>query len=239
MRGEKNIMSNVSEIKASLREKVGTGESRMHRRNNKVPCIIYGEKKDPLSINIDIKILKKELENPGFFSKQFDLNVDGNKHRVLAKDIQLHPVKESLVHIDFLRIGENTKVTVFVPVKFINENLCDGLKQGGVINVVRREVEIKSPVTSIPSVLEADLTGLQIGDSIHISSIKLSDDVKPVISDRDFTIATIAPPTVMKVEEDKVDDETEETDSKESATESEKQDDKKDEGKQSEEKKEN
>ena len=189
-------MSNVSEIKASLRDKVGTGESRMHRRNNKVPCIIYGEKKDPLSINIDIKILKKELENPGFFSKQFDLNVDGNKHRVLAKDIQLHPVKESLVHIDFLRIGENTKVTVFVPVKFINENLCDGLKQGGVINVVRREVEVKSPVTSIPSVLEADLTGLQIGDSIHISSIKLSDDVKPVISDRDFTIATIAPPTV-------------------------------------------
>ena len=122
MRGEKNIMSNVSEIKASLREKVGTGESRMHRRNNKVPCIIYGEKKDPLSINIDIKILKKEFENPGFFSKQFDLNIDGIKHRVLAKDIQLHPVKESLVHIDFLRIGANTKVTVFVPVKFMNEN---------------------------------------------------------------------------------------------------------------------
>ena len=232
-------MSNVSELKASLREKVGTGESRMHRRNNLIPGVIYGEKKEPILISIDIKTLKKELEKPGFFSKQYDVNIDGDKQRVLAKDIQLHPVKESLVHIDFLRIGKNTKVTVFVPVKFKNENLCDGLKQGGVINVVRREVELKSPVDSIPSVLEADLTGLQIGDSIHISSIKLAEDVIPVISDRDFTIATIAPPTVMKVEEEKVDEKSEETDSKDNTAESEKQDDKKDEGKQSEEKKEN
>ena len=219
-------MSDVSELKAVIRKNVGTGQSRMHRRNNLIPGIIYGEKKDPLSINIDLKILKKELETPGFFSKQFEINIDGDKHRVLAKDIQLHPVKESLIHIDFLRIGKDTKVTVFIPVKFVNENQCDGLKQGGVINVVRREVELKSPVNSIPPLLEADLTGLQIGDSIHISSIKLTDDVTPVISDRDFTIATIAPPTVMKVEEEKADDETEETDDKDSASESEKQDDK-------------
>ena len=231
-------MSDISVLKAVLRKNVGTGQSRMHRRNNLIPGIIYGEKKDPLSINIDLRILKKEIETPGFFSKQFEININGDKHRVLAKDIQLHPVKESLIHVDFLRIGKDTKVTVFVPVKFVNENLCDGLKQGGVINVVRREVELRSPVTSIPSLLEADLTGLQIGDSIHISSIKLTSDVKPVISDRDFTIATIAPPTVMKVEDEKADDETEETDDKDSASESEKQDDK-DAGKKPEEKKEN
>lgn len=207
-------MSNIQELKASLRNNVGTGQSRMHRRQNLTPGIIYGEKKDPLAISIDTNILKKEIQNPGFFSKQFEINIDGNKHRVLAKDIQLHPVKEFLIHIDFLRIGKNTKVTVFVPVKFINENLCDGLKQGGVINIVRREIELRSPVENIPSLVEADLKGLEIGDSIHISSINLSESVTPVISDRDFTIATIAPPTVMKAEEEKVNDGSSEQDDK-------------------------
>lgn len=215
-------MSNIQELKALLRNNVGTGQSRMHRRQNLTPGIIYGEKKDPLAISIDSNILKKEIQNPGFFSKQFEINIDGNKHRVLAKDIQLHPVKEFLIHIDFLRIGKNTKVTVFVPVKFINENLCDGLKQGGVINIVRREIELRSPVENIPSLLEADLKGLEIGDSIHISSINLSESVTPVISDRDFTIATIAPPTVMKTEEEKSDDGSAEQDDKVSGTEGEK-----------------
>ena len=107
------------------------------------------------------------------------------------------------MHIDFLRVGENTTVTLFVPVKFINENNCPGLKQGGVLNVVRREIELITLVSKIPESLEANLDGLEIGDSIHISSITLQEGVKPTISDRDFTIATIAPPTVMKVEEEK------------------------------------
>ena len=107
------------------------------------------------------------------------------------------------MHIDFLRVGENTTVTLFVPVKFINENNCPGLKQGGVLNVVRREIELITLVSKIPESLEANLDGLEIGDSIHISSITLEEGVKPTISDRDFTIATIAPPTVMKVEEEK------------------------------------
>ena len=107
------------------------------------------------------------------------------------------------MHIDFLRVGENTTVTLFVPVKFINENNCPGLKQGGVLNVVRREIELITLVSKIPESLEANLDGLEIGDSIHISSIILQEGVKPTISDRDFTIATIAPPTVMKVEEEK------------------------------------
>ena len=140
---------------------------------------------------------------------------------MLPKDIQLHPVKENILHIDFLRVGENTTVTLFVPVKFINENECEGLKQGGVLNIVRHEVELKSPVSKIPEFLEANLSGLEIGDSIHISSIKLEDDVKTIIQDRDFTIATVAPPTVMKIEEttqeveSEEDSETKDTDGKE------------------------
>ena len=130
--------------------------------------------------------------------------------KVLPKDLQLHPVKESILHIDFLRVGENTTVTLFVPVKFINENNCPGIKQGGVLNIVRREVELITLVSKIPESLEANLDGLEIGDSIHISSINLEEGVKPTISDRDFTIATIAPPTVMKVEEEKPAEEAEE-----------------------------
>ena len=132
--------------------------------------------------------------------------------KVLPKDLQLHPVKESILHIDFLRVGENTTVTLFVPVKFINENNCPGIKQGGVLNVVRREIELITLVSKIPESLEANLDGLEIGDSIHISSINLEEGVKPTISDRDFTIATIAPPTVMKVEEEKPADEAAEGD---------------------------
>ena len=140
--------------------------------------------------------------------------------KVLPKDIQLHPVKESILHIDFLRVGENTTVTLYVPVKFVNENSCPGLRQGGVINVVRHEVELKTPVSKIPEFLEANLDNLEIGDSIHISSIELESGVSQTIKDRDFTIATIAPPTVMKVEEEKlVADDESTTDSQDSSTE--------------------
>ena len=197
---EENMVQ-ISELNANLRIKTGTGESRQNRRENLIPGIIYGEMKDPLAINIENKALKKEVQKPDFFSKQFDIIINKEKHRVLAKDIQFHPVKETILHVDFLRIGKNTKVTVAVPVKFINENLCNGLKQGGVINVVRREVEIISPVSLIPPFIEANLDGLEIGDSIHISSVNLGSDITTVIKDRDFTIATIAPPTVIKVEE--------------------------------------
>ena len=144
--------------------------------------------------------------------------MEDENFKVLPKDIQLHPVKESILHIDFLRVGENTTVTLFVPVKFINENECEGLKQGGVLNIVRHEVELKTLVSKIPEFLEANLSGLEIGDSIHISSIELQDGVKPTITDRDFTIATLAPPTVMKVEESTKDAEAE-TESTEEVTE--------------------
>ena len=196
-------MSQDSQIIVNKRENNGTGSSRNLRLQNKIPGIIYGDKKDPIPVVLDEKALKIKIKDPTFFSKQCEIKFNDEVIKVLPKDLQLHPVKESILHIDFLRVGENTTVTLFVPVKFINENNCPGIKQGGVLNVVKREIELITLVSKIPESLEANLDGLEIGDSIHISSINLQEGVKPVISDRDFTIATIAPPTVMKVEEEK------------------------------------
>ena len=196
-------MNDIVQLKVEKREKSGTGSSRELRTKKHIPGIIYGEKKDPILISVDEKTLKLNIQDSGFFSKQCELNLGNETLKVLPKDMQLHPVKESILHIDFLRVGENTSVTLYVPVKFINENNCPGLRQGGVINIVRHEVELKTPVSKIPEFLEANLDGLEIGDSIHISSMNLEDGVSPTIKDRDFTIATIAPPTVMKVEEEK------------------------------------
>jgi large subunit ribosomal protein L25 len=194
-------VSEVVQIEAKKRDLVGTGISRDLRGKKMIPCIIYGDKKDPVPIQVDEKKLRVQVNDAGFFSKQCEIKVEESVYKVLPKDIQLHPVNEKILHVDFLRVGQNTTVTLFVPVKFINENSCEGVKQGGVLNIVRHEVEIKTLVSKIPEFLEADLDGLEIGDSIHISSIKLEEGVSPTITDRDFTIATVAPPTVMKVEE--------------------------------------
>ena len=203
-------MSGNSQIIVSKRENSGTGDSRSIRLKKKIPAIIYGNKKDPIPVLLDEKTLKVKVKDPTFFSKQCEIKYNDEVIKVLPKDLQLHPVKESILHIDFLRVGENTTVTLLVPVKFINENNCPGIKQGGVLNIVRREIELITLVSKIPESLEANLDGLEIGDSIHISSINLEEGVKPTISGRDFTIATIAPPTVMKIEEEKPVEETEE-----------------------------
>ena len=222
-------MNEAIELLAEIRkDKINT---KLLRDNGRVPAIVYGEKKEPLPISVDTKIIKKQIESSGFFSKQFILNINGEKHKVLPKDLQLHPVKETIVHLDFLRIGENTKVTVSVPVIFINENLCPGLKQGGVINIVRHEIEIRSPVDKIPKNLEINLDGIEIGDSIHISAVELNSEVKPVISDRDFTIATLAPPTVIKEVEEKTEEETSEAETSEAEKTEEKKEESNDEKK--------
>ena len=213
-------MSQDSQIIVSKRENSGTGSSRSIRKEKKVPGIIYGDKKDPIPVALDEKTLKIKIQDPTFFSKQCEIKFNDEIIKVLPKDLQLHPVKENILHIDFLRVGENTTVTLFVPVKFTNENNCPGLKQGGVLNVVRREIELITLVSKIPESLEANLDGLEIGDSVHISSITLEEGVKPTISDRDFTIATIAPPTVMKVEEEKPAEDVESTEAKAGADES-------------------
>jgi len=190
-------MSEIYELKAEAREKVGKGSAREIRRNGKVPAVIYGEKQPPLAISLTYKDIYYKIHGGGFKTTVAIIDVDGQKIRVLPKDYQLDPVKDFPMHVDFLRIGEHSLVTVNVPVHFLNEDASPGIKRGGVLNIVRHDVELQVPADEIPDALEVDLKGLKIGDIIHISSVKLPKNVELTISDRDFTIATIAAPAVL------------------------------------------
>ena len=180
------------ELKAQLRDRTGKGASREYRRNAMVPAVIYGDKKEPLPIALPFKELSLRLNAGGFMTTLATIDVNGEKHQVLPKDFQVDPVREFITHVDFLRISASSRVTVVIPVHFLNEEACPGLKRGGVLNIVRHEVELEVPATAIPDAIEIDLTGREIGDSIHISHVKLPEGAKPTITDRDFTIATIA-----------------------------------------------
>lgn len=191
-------MSDVIVMSAQTRDRVGKGSARAARRAGLVPAVIYGEKKDPIAIAIEARGLSKLLHQPGFFTKLFDIEVGGAKHRVLARDVQLHPVTDVPEHVDFMRISTTHALTVDVPVEFVNEDKCPGLKAGGVLNVVRHEIEVTCMADKLPSAIVVDLAGWKLGDSIHISAVKLPDGVKPTITDRDFTVATIAAPSALK-----------------------------------------
>ncbi len=193
-------MSDVVELPAVSRERAGKGPARAARRAGQVPGVIYGAKKDPSLVAIEGKLLNKLLHQGGFFSTLFDVKVDGKIERALARDVQLDPVTDVPVHIDFLRVSATTRVTVEVPVHFLNEDECPGLTEGGVLNVVRHEIELSCRADAIPPHIEIDLSGLDIGDGVHISMVKLPEGVTPTITDRDFTIATIAAPTVVRDE---------------------------------------
>ncbi len=195
-------MSESSVLSVSARSHVGKGPARAARRAGRVPAVIYGAGSDSLPIAIDPRELSIELQKPGFFARLFDLEVDGQKERVLARDVQFDPVKDVPVHVDFMRVSSATRITVDVSVTFINEEGCVGLKRGGVLNVVRHAIELSSRADSIPQEIVVDLEGRDIGDSIHISDVSLPADVTPTITDRDFTIATIAAPTVVAAEEE-------------------------------------
>jgi large subunit ribosomal protein L25 len=190
-------MSEIIAISAEKRERAGKGNARAARRAGRVPCVIYGAKKDPIMISMESKQLGREINKQGFFVRQYDIEVDGANHHVLPRDVQLHPVTDQPIHVDFLRVTVDTKLHVNIEVLFRNEEESPGLKRGGVINVVRHEVEVVCTVSNIPSAFEVDLTGLDIGDSVHISDLNLPEDLVPTIADRDFTIATIAAPTVV------------------------------------------
>ena len=186
-------MSNASyELKAEAREQVGKGSARTVRRNGKVPAVIYGDKQPPLAIALSYKDVYYKIHGGGFLTTIATIDVDGKKIQVLPKDFQLDPVRDFPMHVDFLRVGKDTQVNVFVPVHFANEEQSPGLKRGGTLNIVRHEVEFHCPADAIPDSITVDLAGTDIGDSIHISAVKLPKGVKPVIADRDFTIATIA-----------------------------------------------
>ena len=190
------------ELKAERREKAGKGAARELRRNGYVPAVIYGDKKDPLSITLSRKEVTMQLHAGGFMTTLATIEVDGEKHQVLAKDYQTDPIRDFVTHVDFLRIGKGTRVVVEIPVHFHNEEDSPGLKRGGVLNVVRHTIEVECPATAIPEAFDSDLAGLEIGDSIHISHITLPEGVVPTITDRDFTIATIAGAAAMKPEEE-------------------------------------
>ncbi|MGO7538385.1 50S ribosomal protein L25/general stress protein Ctc [Rhizobium ruizarguesonis] len=181
------------ELKAEARERVGKGSARELRRNGLIPAVIYGDKQAPIAIALNTNEVTKRIHAGGFMTTVATIEVDGKKHKVLPKDYQLDPVRDFTLHVDFLRVSGNTQVTVEIPVHFINEEKSPGLKVGGVLNIVRHEVEVHCPADAIPEFFDIDLSGKKIGDSIHISEVTLPKGVTPVI-DRDFTIATIIAP---------------------------------------------
>jgi large subunit ribosomal protein L25 len=193
-------MSEINKLSAEPRERAGKGAARAARRAGRVPGVIYGAKKDPVLITLDPGDLRREITGGGFFAKLFDVQVGGGSERVLPRDLQLHPVTDRPIHVDFLRVSRDTRLNVMVPVVFLNEEESPGLKRGGVLNVVRYEVELSCQAEAIPPQIEIDLTGRDIGDSAHISDVTLPEGVEPTITDRDFTIATIAAPSVIREE---------------------------------------
>jgi large subunit ribosomal protein L25 len=189
-------MAEVTTFVAERRDRAGRGPARALRRAGKVPAIVYGGKAEPLMVAVTAKAVKHELQgNPRFFSSLLELELAGERLRVLPREAQLHPVTDEPLHLDFIRAAAGGRVTVEVPVVFKNDAASPGLKRGGVLNIVRREVELSCPVDAIPAELVVDLTGVDIGDSVHISHISLPEGVRPTITDRDFTICGVTPPT--------------------------------------------
>jgi large subunit ribosomal protein L25 len=200
---EINAMAQTStELKATARPRSGKGAARQARREGKVPAVIYGDGQPPETIALDYNDLWKQVLKGHFTSTVFEVEVDGKKNRVIPRDLQVDPVKDQPIHVDFLRIGKDGRIRVEVPVRFVNEALSPGLKRGGVLNIVRHDIEVTCPYDRIPAFFEVDLTGLEIGRSVHISAIKLPEGVAPTIKDRDFTVATIA--GAVKQEEEEV-----------------------------------
>jgi large subunit ribosomal protein L25 len=193
-------MSDEVILNAELRERVGKGAARATRREGKVPAVIYGGKQAPLSISLPLNEVTRQMHRPGFFSHLLTIKVGKDSHTVLARDLQLDPIKDTPTHIDLLRVAKDAEIHVDVPVVFINEEDSPGLKRGGVLNIVRHEVEVICKASAIPEQLEGNLAGLDIGDSLHISAFALPEGVRPAISDRDFTVATVAAPSAVKAE---------------------------------------
>ncbi|MEF2072282.1 50S ribosomal protein L25/general stress protein Ctc [Consotaella aegiceratis] len=199
-------MSETYTVKAEAREKVGKGAARHLRRQGQVPAVIYGDKQDPLPIAIPYKETFLKLHAGGYLTTIATIDVGGQQIKVLPKDYQLDPVRDFLMHVDYLRVSESTRVTVEIPVHFAGEDDCPGITRGGVLNVVRHEIEVHCPAGAIPEALTVDLSKLDIGDSVHASEISLPKGVSFTITDRDFTIATIAAPAALLSEESESDE---------------------------------
>jgi large subunit ribosomal protein L25 len=188
-------MTQIIALAATARDRAGKGTARATRREGRIPAVIYGNKEKPVMIALDNTKFTRELHRPGFFTHLFDIELDGVKHRVLPRDVQLDPVYDRPLHVDFLRVSDTTEITLKVPVEFVNVETCPGIKRGGMLNIVRHDIEVYARAAAIPEKITVDLAGVDVGASIHISAVKLPEGVRPTIDDRDFTIATIAAPS--------------------------------------------
>ena len=203
-------MPEANLLKGELREKVGKSSTKLSRKEGKVPCIVYGDKIDPISININ-SISAWKLYNTGrMLTTLLDLELsNGDKMKVIPKEIQIDPVKDNIIHIDMLRLAEDARVSVEIQVNFIGEDDSPGIKSGGVLTVTRYTVELDCPALKIPESIDVDISTLDMGDSVKLSDVKLPDDVNPVITDRDITIASVTAP-VEEIEEEIIEEEAEE-----------------------------
>ena len=188
----------MSNLKAKIRENLTSGSNNKLRAEGLIPAILYGGKNQNLNISVSKKEISNIINSETFLSKVLELDIDGKKEKVIPRDVAYHVVSEEPMHIDFMRIVSGKKIILEIPVKFINHPDSPGLKRGGVLNIVRRKVELKCPAESIPDEIVVDLAGTDIGTSIKISSVKLPENVIPTITDRDFVVATVAAPTVIK-----------------------------------------
>lgn len=195
------MSKNKTNLAAEARAKAGKGAARAVRRTGKVPAVVYGDNKEPLLISVNDKELRMAMGKKGFFTRLCDLTVDGKAHLVLPRDVQVDPVYDRPEHADFLRVSEKTIIRVHVPVRVTNEKASPGLTKGGVLNLVRHEIDVYCKATEIPEEFTADLTGLDVGRTLHISDLKLPEGVKPAIQGN-FTVITIVAPSALKSDEE-------------------------------------
>ena len=188
----------MDNLKATLRDNLSSGSNNKLRANGLIPAILYGGKDPNKNISINKKEIAGIINSDTFLSKVIELDIDGKKERVIPREVSFHVISEEPIHIDFMRIISGKKIILEIPVKFINHPDSPGLKRGGVLNIVRRKVELKCPAENIPDEIVVDLSGTDIGTSIKISSVKLPENIIPTITDRDFVVATVAAPTVIK-----------------------------------------
>jgi large subunit ribosomal protein L25 len=193
-------MPEIITLSAEPRALAGKGAARAIRRAGRVPGIIYGDNTEPVPISLEPRELSRALASRSFFASLVDIQLDGGVQRTLPRDVQYHPATDAPLHVDFMRVGGHTQVTVMVPVVFTNPEMSPGIRRGGILNIVRHGIELSCPVDKIPDRLVVELNGLQIGDSIHISRVIIPEGCRTTISERDFTIASIASSSAIREE---------------------------------------
>ena len=191
-------MAETTKVVAKMRDRAGKGGARSSRRDGLIPAVIYGDKQPPVMIAVDPDSIKRELHREGYFNHRLKIDVEGTGYDVLPRDVQTDPVTDKPLHLDFLRIGPGSVITVQVPVHFKNEANAPGIKRGGVLNIVLHEITVRTKADAIPEYFDVDLTGLEIGHSIHLSTLKVPEGVRVVSRDKNATVASIAAPTVVR-----------------------------------------